>query len=223
MADPIFSPDGKFLWTGSGWIPTPPSSTPSAQSTTNFQDSVMSGDVDQSISNTNITISTVNIGSEISPTFDIESVKDAISRFIPREIEIKESEDISKLIDLLKDEMPEQLKNLQFLRLGQKFQIHDQWSKEGGLYQIIGYDLETKWVFVQKSNYVPSGSSREIKGLFGKKKIVRNYYRVIGDVVGIYALTHTEFCSIYRGDGSESCEPPLAIENWNKREIISSS
>ena len=45
MADPIFSPDGKFMWTGSEWIPAPPVSPTSAQSTVNLQDSMMSGDV----------------------------------------------------------------------------------------------------------------------------------------------------------------------------------
>ena len=29
MADPIISPDGEWMWTGSDWIPTPPESTPS--------------------------------------------------------------------------------------------------------------------------------------------------------------------------------------------------
>ena len=24
MAEPVFSPDGKFMWTGSEWIPRPP-------------------------------------------------------------------------------------------------------------------------------------------------------------------------------------------------------
>jgi tetratricopeptide (TPR) repeat protein len=45
MADPIFSPDGKWMWTGSEWIPAPPSSASGANSTTNLQDSMMSGNV----------------------------------------------------------------------------------------------------------------------------------------------------------------------------------
>ena len=45
MSDPIFSPDGQFMWTGSEWIPAPPSSSPSSDSNINLQDSVMSGDV----------------------------------------------------------------------------------------------------------------------------------------------------------------------------------
>ena len=45
MSDPIFSPDGQFMWTGSEWIPAPPSSSPSTDSNINLQDSMMSGDV----------------------------------------------------------------------------------------------------------------------------------------------------------------------------------
>ena len=60
MADPIFSPDGKWMWTGSEWIPAPPSSASSADSTINLQDSMMSGDVkvDQ---NSNDASSTINL------------------------------------------------------------------------------------------------------------------------------------------------------------------
>ena len=43
MADPIFSPDGKWMWTGSDWIPAPPTSSPSADF--NLQDNVVGGDV----------------------------------------------------------------------------------------------------------------------------------------------------------------------------------
>ena len=43
MSDPIFSPDGKFMWTGSEWIPAPPKPTQSAN--LNVQDSVVTGDV----------------------------------------------------------------------------------------------------------------------------------------------------------------------------------
>ena len=49
MADPVYSPDGKFMWTGKEWIPAPPSAEeapnqPSEQ-TINMQDSVIGGDV----------------------------------------------------------------------------------------------------------------------------------------------------------------------------------
>ena len=49
MADPVYSPDGKFMWTGKEWIPAPPSgedvpNKPSEQ-TINMQDSVIGGDV----------------------------------------------------------------------------------------------------------------------------------------------------------------------------------
>ena len=45
MSDPIISPDGKWMWTGTDWIPAPPSSNPSPQSNINLSDSMMSGDI----------------------------------------------------------------------------------------------------------------------------------------------------------------------------------
>ena len=49
MADIVYSPDGKFMWTGTEWIPAPPSAsaaqTPTPANTLNLQDSVMSGDI----------------------------------------------------------------------------------------------------------------------------------------------------------------------------------
>ena len=41
MADPVYSPDGKYMWTGDEWIPAPPTG-PSAVT---MQDSVIGGDV----------------------------------------------------------------------------------------------------------------------------------------------------------------------------------
>ena len=49
MVDPIFSPDGNFMWTGTEWIPAPPNVTDapkqSAPNTFTMNDSVMSGDI----------------------------------------------------------------------------------------------------------------------------------------------------------------------------------
>ena len=45
MDEPIFSPDGKWMWTGSEWIPAPPSSSKGADSTITLEDSMMSGNV----------------------------------------------------------------------------------------------------------------------------------------------------------------------------------
>ncbi len=49
MADGTFSPDGKYMWTGSEWIPAPPKDEDEGevapQTTLNMQDSVMSGDI----------------------------------------------------------------------------------------------------------------------------------------------------------------------------------
>ncbi len=42
MADPLFSPDGKWMWSGTEWIPAPPGQ--SGQQL-NMQDSVIGGDV----------------------------------------------------------------------------------------------------------------------------------------------------------------------------------
>ena len=44
MSEPIYSPDGKWMWSGTEWIPAPPkSSSPSAN--VNLHDSVIGGDV----------------------------------------------------------------------------------------------------------------------------------------------------------------------------------
>ena len=49
MADPTYSPDGKFMWTGDEWIPAPPTSGSQPQSSSDqsldMQDSVIGGDV----------------------------------------------------------------------------------------------------------------------------------------------------------------------------------
>ena len=49
VVDPVYSPDGKFMWTGSEWIPAPPSTEPAPQAPSeqalNMQDSVIGGDV----------------------------------------------------------------------------------------------------------------------------------------------------------------------------------
>jgi hypothetical protein len=54
MADPLFSPDGQFMWDGSQWIPAPPASQPQATHGlgTNLHDSVMqaTGDIIQGTS-----------------------------------------------------------------------------------------------------------------------------------------------------------------------------
>ena len=60
MADPIFSPDGKWMWTGSEWIPAPPTSAPASDSTINLEDSMMSGNVNVG-QNSNDASSTINL------------------------------------------------------------------------------------------------------------------------------------------------------------------
>ena len=49
MSGPTYSPDGKHMWTGSEWIPAPPTSEPEpsvpSEQALNMQDSVIGGDV----------------------------------------------------------------------------------------------------------------------------------------------------------------------------------
>ena len=45
MTGPIISPDGKWMWTGSEWIPAPPTSASADDSIINLGDSVISGNV----------------------------------------------------------------------------------------------------------------------------------------------------------------------------------
>lgn len=49
MSEPVFSPDGKYMWTGEEWIPVPPTSenesNDSVGQSLNMQDSVIGGDV----------------------------------------------------------------------------------------------------------------------------------------------------------------------------------
>ena len=46
MVDTVYSPDGKFMWTGTEWIPIPPTSvSESSDQSLLMQDSVISGDV----------------------------------------------------------------------------------------------------------------------------------------------------------------------------------
>jgi len=52
MTDQVISPDGKWMWTGTEWIPAPPSSPPPTASNIVMQDSVIAGDVN--VSNNNV-------------------------------------------------------------------------------------------------------------------------------------------------------------------------
>ena len=99
MADPIFSPDGKWMWTGDEWIPSPPKSSKSVD--LNLQDNVIGGDV-----NINQTIVQPDLSS-IKEIFD-----NGINRLIemgfsghPVEIELsqEENEEISQIIDITEE------------------------------------------------------------------------------------------------------------------------
>ena len=55
MAEPVLSPDGKWMWTGTEWVPLPPSSSPFS-SGLNLTDSVVAGDASHSQSNSSVVI-----------------------------------------------------------------------------------------------------------------------------------------------------------------------
>jgi len=68
MVDHVLSPDGKFMWTGSEWIPSPPTvdnqePLPSASQSGDIRDSVVMGDVNRQITQ-NITYQTTPISAE---------------------------------------------------------------------------------------------------------------------------------------------------------------
>ena len=60
MADRIISPDGKWMWTGSDWIPAPPLSDSGVQQTINLKDSAMSGDINITQNSTSDFITGIN-------------------------------------------------------------------------------------------------------------------------------------------------------------------
>ncbi len=84
MVDSVFSPDGKFMWTGSEWIPSPPTEVnrepqPSASQSGDIRDSVVMGDVNRQITQ-NITYQTSPISAEelalvLSKAMSISSVE----------------------------------------------------------------------------------------------------------------------------------------------------
>jgi len=68
------------MWTGSEWIPAPPSSASGADSTINLQDSMMSGDVNVDL-NSNDTSSTINL-KDSAMSGDINITQNSASDFI---------------------------------------------------------------------------------------------------------------------------------------------
>ena len=86
MSDLILSPDGKWMWTGTDWIPAPPSSNPAPQSNINLSDSMMSGDMNveqqgsgQAASSINLTDSSMSGDINITQNFDAENLVKGLS------------------------------------------------------------------------------------------------------------------------------------------------
>ena len=130
MTAPVTSPDGKWIWTGSEWIPAPPTSTPTADSTVNLEDSMMSGNVDleQNSSDASSVINLkdsamsgdVNI-TQNNPEDIAKAMMQALENFgfpkNPSPIDLVENLDIEKSVEHLSQvshvlELSEQLTNL---------------------------------------------------------------------------------------------------------------
>jgi len=86
MSDLTLSPDGKWMWTGTDWIPAPPSSNPAPQSNINLSDSMMSGDMNveqqgsgQAASSINLTDSSMSGDINITQNFDAENLVKGLS------------------------------------------------------------------------------------------------------------------------------------------------
>ena len=251
MDGPIISPDGKWMWTGSDWIPAPPGSKVN-QTVSTIKDTAIDGDViqhtDNSVSNTHIEINTIRFDSDISTSYGTDVLKKAISNFTQKQIEFTKTGDLSGLIGLMTTEIEhlgktskkrfdfsttEEVNNLQFLRLGQEFSINnlstgklDHWETSegmGGLYQLVGYDVDSEWVFLQRTTYgfEWQTSHFEIKGMFGKTKPGSYRYKklVRENNKAIYAVRVDEFCKLYLGSGTKKWFELEKI-SWEKRLIL---
>jgi len=99
MADPIISPDGKWMWTGADWIPTPPTSELGVQQNINFKDSAIGGDINITNHNTSDFITGINhllkvlVGEKEPPT---------LAKVIPKQETDRDDVDDATLIELTK-------------------------------------------------------------------------------------------------------------------------
>ena len=98
MADPIISPDGKWMWAGDDWIPAPPSSESEVQQNINFKDSAIGGDINITNNSTSDFITGINhllegLGIKEPPT---------LAKIFPKQETDKDDLDDAKLIALTK-------------------------------------------------------------------------------------------------------------------------
>jgi len=86
MTEPIYSPDGKFMWDETEWVPVPSTS----EQQLNMQDSVVAGDV---VSNTNIQSSDADV---IKAAMDgvVASIKELNQHQIPAEPTVVQKENV---------------------------------------------------------------------------------------------------------------------------------
>ena len=99
MSDPIFSPDGQFMWTGSEWIPNPeivPQSSSNNQKVT-LNDSVISGDVINTVNNSPEAIASGVLAAlkEIGITPGLQASDEQLEKFHQIEELIETNENLS--------------------------------------------------------------------------------------------------------------------------------
>ena len=75
-----------------------------------IQDSAVVGNVDQSTSLTNVEIDTVNISPGLLSNYNSNTLKNAISKYISRDVDVVESSDVSGLGDLMSEELSTPMK-----------------------------------------------------------------------------------------------------------------
>ena len=88
---------------------------------------------------------------------------------------------------------------------------------------MVGYDVDSKWVFLQRTTYgfEWQTSHFEIKGMFGKSKPgSRRYKKLVRENnKAIYAVQVDEFCRLYLGSGTNRWIDLEKI-SWEKRLIL---
>jgi RNA polymerase subunit RPABC4/transcription elongation factor Spt4 len=105
MADRVLSPDGKWMWTGSEWIPAPPTSVTGAQSNLNLADSMMSGNVnieqDSTVASSSINLKDSVMSGDINITQNSpEDIAEALKKvFADMKFNIQKNSEESKTME----------------------------------------------------------------------------------------------------------------------------
>lgn len=119
MADPIFSPDGKWMWTGSEWIPAPPTAPQVPGSTINLHDSMMSGNMNVE-ENSNDASSAINL-KDSSMSGDINITQNDPKAFAAAMVEALERLGFSKNSTPANLSAEEEMEVEQILQLSEEY------------------------------------------------------------------------------------------------------